>query len=34
MDHYAGDMDIITEQTLKDLLDHLDFNFKDHNLCE
>ena len=34
MDHYAGDMDTVTEQTLKDLLDHLDFNFKDRNLRE
>lgn len=34
MDHYAGDMDIVTEQTLKNLLDHLDFTFKDRNLRE
>lgn len=34
MDHYAGDMDTVTEQTLKDFLNHLDFNFKDRNLRE
>lgn len=28
MDHYAGDTDTVIEQTLKNLLDHLDFNFK------
>lgn len=34
MDHYAGDMDTVTEQTLKNFLDHLDFTFKDRNLRE
>lgn len=34
MDHYAGDMNTVTEQTLRSLLDHLDFTFKDRNLRE
>lgn len=34
MDHYTGDVNTVTEQTLKNLLEHLDFNFKDCNLCE
>ena len=34
MDHYAGDVNTVTEQTLKNLLEHLDFNFKDRNLRE
>lgn len=34
MDHYAGDTNAVTEQTLKNLLDHLDFSFKDRNLRE